>query len=99
MNDLKVVNPTTEKIRDIVDAVEVKSNFKKLTCMTKEEQFIVNSRDVAAKHRYCFGFATLQNDMGFGAKTGDLIESMVVYSMDPNQFQVEKKYWVDFRTE
>ena len=64
--------------------------FKLLTCLTKEEEYLVDSMPV--KKRYKFTLVTLQKDMGFGASTGDLVELVVIFSMSPDRFETGKKY-------
>lgn len=91
MSELKVLDPAGK--------TEEKStrSFKRLTCMTKTEEFLTSAQPGVIAKRYCFSFATLKNDMGFGASTGDLVESIVVYSMEPNRFETGKKYEIELK--
>ncbi len=69
--------------------------FKRITCLLKEEEYLIDSSP--PKKRWKFTFITLKNDMGFGSSTGDLVESVVIYSMSPDRFETGKKYTVELK--
>jgi len=71
--------------------------FKKIICLSKTEESISSGQGMTRVVRYRYEFGTLKNDLGFGASTGDLIQSVIIMSMDKDRFKVGEKYHVQFQ--
>ena len=91
MTDLKLVN--AEK------TFKIHKDFKKITCLTKEEECMITEagRMISTRKRYKYSFATVKNDIGLGAQTGDLIQPFELYSMDGDKFETGKTYQIEIR--
>ncbi len=91
--NLGVITPGVSKKQ-----VEALKDFKKVTCTKKEEDLLIGQNGlVSIDRQYTYKLQTLTNDIGFGSKTGDLIEQTFVVSKNGNKFETGKKYWVEFK--